>query len=113
MEQSTLDKYPPWSSTENSIRKEIAIMRKCRHPNLVRLLEVIDDPQQEKIYIGKTRCFINLALWSFLECPILFLSGQRLRNIYSCHSVTTFFPQSWNTFQEDLWNGQIPITSLY
>ncbi|EDR08829.1 uncharacterized protein LACBIDRAFT_162730, partial [Laccaria bicolor S238N-H82] len=39
------------SSTENSIRKEIAIMRKCRHPNLVRLLEVIDDPRQEKIYI--------------------------------------------------------------
>lgn len=49
-EQSTHDKHP-WSSTENSIRKEIAIMRKCRHPNLVRLLEVIDDPRQEKIYI--------------------------------------------------------------
>jgi serine/threonine protein kinase len=40
------------NSTENSIRKEIAIMKKCRHPNIVRLLEVIDDPQQEKIYMG-------------------------------------------------------------
>lgn len=27
-------------------------MKKCRHPNVVRLLEVIDDPQQDKIYMG-------------------------------------------------------------
>lgn len=40
----------PMSSTENSIRKEIAIMKKCRHPNVVQLFEVIDDPQQDKIY---------------------------------------------------------------
>jgi serine/threonine protein kinase len=42
------------NSTENSIRKEIAIMKKCRHPHIVRLLEVIDDPQQEKIYMGES-----------------------------------------------------------
>jgi len=40
------------SSTMNNIRKEIAIMKKCRHMNLVRLVEVIDDPQAEKIYMG-------------------------------------------------------------
>jgi len=39
-------------STENSIRKEIAIMKKCRHPNVVQLFEVIDDPQQDKIYLS-------------------------------------------------------------
>jgi serine/threonine protein kinase len=43
--------YPP-NSTENTIRKEIAIMKKCRHPNIVRLMEVIDDPQQEKIFMS-------------------------------------------------------------
>ena len=31
------------SSTEHKIRKEIAVMKKCKHPNVVRLLEVIDD----------------------------------------------------------------------
>jgi serine/threonine protein kinase len=35
----------------DKIRKEIAIMKKCSHPNIVRLFEVIDDPNQEKIYL--------------------------------------------------------------
>lgn len=39
-------------STEHKIRKEIAIMKKCRHPHVVRLLEVIDDALNEKIYMG-------------------------------------------------------------
>ena len=47
------DGAPIMSSTINNIRKEIAIMKKCRHMNLVRLVEVIDDPQSEKIYMGE------------------------------------------------------------
>ena len=43
----------PMSTTEHGIQKEIIIMKKCYHPNLVRLFEVIDDPQQEKIYISE------------------------------------------------------------
>jgi serine/threonine protein kinase len=38
--------------TEHKIRKEIAIMKKCRHGNVVRLLEVIDDRLKSKIYMG-------------------------------------------------------------
>jgi serine/threonine protein kinase len=40
------------SSTENKIRKEIAIMKKCKNAHIVRLLEVIDDRTKEKIYMG-------------------------------------------------------------
>jgi len=40
-------------TTEYKIRKEIAIMKKCRHGHVVRLLEVIDDKLKEKIYMGK------------------------------------------------------------
>lgn len=40
------------SSTENKIRKEVAIMKKCRHANVVRLLEVIDDKLAQKIYLS-------------------------------------------------------------
>lgn len=51
--ESTASEKPyPLNSTENSIRKEIAIMKKCRHPNIVRLMEVIDDSQQDKIFMG-------------------------------------------------------------
>jgi serine/threonine protein kinase len=46
---------PPLSSTEHSIRKEIAVMQKCRHANIVRLFEVIDDPQQDKIFLGEPK----------------------------------------------------------
>ena len=34
------------------IREEIAIMKKLNHPHVVRLLEVIDDPLTDKIYMG-------------------------------------------------------------
>ena len=29
---------------DEKVRREIAILKKCRHPNVVRLIEVIDDP---------------------------------------------------------------------
>jgi len=41
-------------SNEQKIRREIAIMKKCIHPNVVRLIEVIDDPNARKIYMGRT-----------------------------------------------------------
>ena len=33
------------------IKREIAILKKARHPNIVSLLEVIDDPAKRKVYI--------------------------------------------------------------
>lgn len=38
-------------SLEHKIRKEIAIMKKCRHGHVVRLLEVIDDKLNDRIYM--------------------------------------------------------------
>ncbi|KAJ1967687.1 hypothetical protein IWQ62_001702 [Dispira parvispora] len=35
----------------DKIRKEIAILKKCRHPNVVHLYEVVDDPSARKIYL--------------------------------------------------------------
>ncbi|KAK9727625.1 hypothetical protein K7432_001709 [Basidiobolus ranarum] len=39
------------SSSLDKIRKEIAILKKCHHEHVVRLYEVIDDPEAKKIYL--------------------------------------------------------------
>ncbi|KAL2371783.1 hypothetical protein RJ035_006156 [Blastomyces gilchristii] len=36
---------------EDKVKKEVAILKKARHENVVSLLEVIDDPNQQKVYI--------------------------------------------------------------
>lgn len=42
---------PESSQHEKLIRREIAILKKCVHPHVVRLREVINDPASEKIYL--------------------------------------------------------------
>ncbi|KAF9012413.1 kinase-like domain-containing protein [Cyathus striatus] len=42
---------PILGSAESSVRKEIAILKSCCHLHICRLLEVIDDPKHEKIYL--------------------------------------------------------------
>lgn len=36
-----------------NVLMEIAIMKKLQHPNLVKLHEVIDDEENDKLYMGK------------------------------------------------------------
>ncbi|KAI8883007.1 kinase-like protein [Backusella circina FSU 941] len=43
---------PISEENEQKIRREIAILKKCSHPNVVRLYEVIDDPTSRKIYMA-------------------------------------------------------------
>lgn len=38
-------------SPEDKTKKEIAILKKIRHPNVVALLEIIDDPELKNIYM--------------------------------------------------------------
>ncbi len=35
------------------IYREIAILKKLDHPNIVKLVEVLDDPAEDKLYMGE------------------------------------------------------------
>ena len=35
------------------VYREIAILKKLDHPNVVRLIEVLDDPDEDNLYMGK------------------------------------------------------------
>lgn len=34
------------------VKREIAILKKCNHKNVLKLYEVIDDPNEEKLYLS-------------------------------------------------------------
>lgn len=40
----------------NLIREEIAIMKKLDHTNVVRLYEVLDDPNEDSLYMVMEKC---------------------------------------------------------
>lgn len=40
-------------ANEIKIKREIAIMRRLKHPNVVTLVEVLDDPTKKRVHIGK------------------------------------------------------------
>ncbi|KAI8603318.1 kinase-like domain-containing protein [Dissophora ornata] len=65
-------------SNEQKIRREIAIMKKCVHPNVVNLIEVIDDPTARKIYLVLEYMKGGEVRWKDAEDkPILSLQDAR------------------------------------
>lgn len=48
---------------EEKIRREIAILKKVRHPNIVGLLEIIDDPELKKIYLVLEYAELGEVVW--------------------------------------------------
>lgn len=51
------------ATANDKLKREIAILKKCRHPNVVRLREVIDSPQSKKIYLILEYCEGGEVKW--------------------------------------------------
>ena len=46
--------------------REIAILKKIDHPNVVKLVEVVDDPEEDTLYMGRNYFILHLHL-KFLQ----------------------------------------------
>jgi hypothetical protein len=62
-------------SQEYKIKKEIAVMKLCRHPHVVRLVEVIDDKLYQKVYMGQFVSFSFLPPSPFLPSFFVLCGG--------------------------------------
>lgn len=53
----TADKLAPQENNSlDLIKEEIAIMKKLHHTNLVALIEVLDDPEEDSLYMVLEMC---------------------------------------------------------
>ena len=65
---------------EDKVKKEIAILKKALHANVVRMIEVIDDPDLHKIYLVLEFCEAHDVKWRrFGESEIIVLESERLK----------------------------------
>ncbi|KAH8730086.1 hypothetical protein GQ44DRAFT_673827 [Phaeosphaeriaceae sp. PMI808] len=65
------------NSHEDKIKREIAILKKARHPNIVSLLEVIDDPAKNKVYIVLEHVELGEVKWRTEGAPEICLVEWR------------------------------------
>ena len=67
------------ASPQDKTKREIAILKKIRHPNVVALLEVIDDPELKKIYMVLEHVELGEIVWRRKGLPsICAIERQRV-----------------------------------
>ncbi|CAJ2510795.1 Uu.00g064200.m01.CDS01 [Anthostomella pinea] len=59
------------ASPQDKTKREIAILKKIRHPNVVALLEVIDDPELKKIYMVLEHVELGEVVWRKKGLPTI------------------------------------------
>ncbi|KAI0843605.1 kinase-like protein [Hypoxylon sp. FL0890] len=59
------------ASPQDKTKREIAILKKIRHPNVVALLEIIDDPELKKIYMVLEHVELGEVVWRKKGLPYI------------------------------------------
>ncbi|KAI0112781.1 kinase-like protein [Hypoxylon sp. NC0597] len=67
------------ASPQDKTKREIAILKKIRHPNVVALLEIIDDPEFKKIYMVLEHVELGEVVWRKKGLP--YICGVERRRI--------------------------------
>ena len=86
---------PPTHPLER-VYREIAILKKLDHPNVVRLVEVLDDPEEDQLYMGKLICLstrvllyksVSTGILGGLKVGSCFNDDNSVKEMYSSFSV--------------------------
>ncbi len=89
----------PRSPQINQIEREVAIMKKMNHPHIVRLIEIIDDPNHHKQYLIQEFIPNGDLLEKIKQYDKNPLSEQNLRKyfrqlmtaVWYCHEIVNIF----------------------
>lgn len=65
------------TNQDDKVKKEVAILKKVHHPNVVTLLEVIDDPEISKIYVVLEFCELREVEWRILGSSEIVVTENR------------------------------------
>ncbi|KAI1323480.1 kinase-like protein [Xylariaceae sp. FL0255] len=76
------------ASPQDKTKREIAILKKIRHPNVVALLEIIDDPELKKIYMVLEHVELGEVIWRKKGLPQI-CNIERRRVEKEMHGDTT------------------------
>ena len=60
------------------VYREIAILKKLDHPNVVKLVEVLDDPEEDKLYLGELSVCVCVCV---CVCVWVFFRGCGCRSM--------------------------------
>ncbi|KAI0467757.1 kinase-like protein [Xylaria cf. heliscus] len=66
------------ASPQDKTKREIAILKKIRHPNVVGLLEIIDDPELKKIYVVLEHVELGEVIWRKKGLPFICYWERRM-----------------------------------
>ncbi|KAI2631613.1 kinase-like protein [Xylaria nigripes] len=66
------------ASPQDKTKREIAILKKIRHPNVVAVLEIIDDPELKKIYVVLEHVELGEVIWRKKGLPFICNWERRL-----------------------------------
>jgi [calcium/calmodulin-dependent protein kinase] kinase len=64
------------------IREEIAIMKKLHHPNVVSLIEVLDDPTEDSLYMVLEMCKKGVVMRVGLDEKADPYSPEKCRHLF-------------------------------
>ena len=66
-------------SAEKKVKREIAIMKKCHHGQIVRLYEVMDDRMRKSIYMGNAYIYFSLLCLTNPFVVMEFMAGGEVK----------------------------------